>query len=51
MAKKNIFIKRIYRITPKQDRIVKRNAKKFGGESAYVRRLIEEGVIFPVSSQ
>lgn len=48
--KKEEFIKRIYRITPKQDRIVKRNAKKFGGESAYIRTLIEDGIILSVTS-
>lgn len=46
--KKEKLIVRLYRITKKQDEIVKKNAKKFGGESAYIRKLIEEGIILEV---
>jgi hypothetical protein len=40
------LIKRTYRITKEDDKLVKKNIKKFGGESAYIRALIREGVIF-----
>lgn len=34
-----------YRISEKDDKFVKKNAKRFGGESAYIRALIREGII------
>lgn len=46
--KKEKVIARLYRITKKQDAIVKKNGKKYGGESAYIRKLIEEGIILEV---
>lgn len=46
--KREKTIARTYRITKKQDDIVKKNSKKYGGESAYIRKLIEEGIILEV---
>jgi hypothetical protein len=43
------YIKRTYRITKEQDKVVKKNAKKFGGESEYIRRLVSEGIILKVT--
>ena len=43
--KKEILVKRTYRITKVEDQLVKRNKKKFGSESKYIRKLIREGTI------
>ena len=43
------LIKRTYRITKEQDKAVKKNVKKFGSESEYIRRLITEGIILKVT--
>ena len=43
------LIKRTYRITKEQDKAVKKNKKKFGGESEYIRQLIERGILLKVS--
>ena len=40
------LIKRTYRITTEQDKVVKKNKKIFGSESNYIRTLINEGIIF-----
>lgn len=48
MEKKEKLIARLFRITKQQDELVKHNAKVFGGESAYIRRLIDEGVLMSV---
>lgn len=48
MEKKEKMIPRLFRITKQQDELVKHNAKIFGGESAYIRRLIDEGVLMTV---
>jgi len=48
MTQKLKLVPRLYRITKKQDDLVKKNAKKFGGESAYIRKLIEEGIILKI---
>ena len=44
------LIKRTYRISGTDDKMVKKNAKKFGGESEYIRKLIREGIILKVTS-
>jgi len=43
------LIKRTYRITTEQDKVVKKNKKIFGSESNYIRTLINEGIIFKKS--
>ena len=48
MNKGQKTLARLYRITPEQDRLVKHNASIFGGESAYIRKLIDEGVVMTV---
>lgn len=48
MEKKEKLITRLYRITKQQDALVKHNASIFGGESAYIRRLIDEGVLMTI---
>lgn len=48
MEKKEKLIQRLYRITKKQDELVKHNAQIFGGESSYIRKLIDEGVLMTV---
>lgn len=52
MKKKTIakLIFRGYRISKEDDKYVKLNAKKFGGESAYIRALIREGTIWKTTS-
>ena len=42
---KENYVSTFYRITKEQDIAVKKNAKKFGGESAYIRELITREVI------
>lgn len=42
MKKKKNFILRIYRIKESHDKVVKKNAKKHGGESAYIRSLLAQ---------
>lgn len=48
METKEKLIPRLYRITKQQDELVKHNGKIFGGESAYIRRLIDEGVLLKI---
>lgn len=44
------YIQRIYRVTPEQDKLVKKNAKKLKtSESGYIRLLIEEGILLKIS--
>ena len=43
MTKKEKLVPRMYRITKEQDKLVKKNAKKYGGEGAYIRALITNG--------
>ena len=40
MQKSNL-IKRLYRITKDHDKLIKKNKKKFGSESAVIRNRIE----------
>lgn len=40
------LVKRTYRITEADDKIVKKNGKIFGSENLYIRTLIREGLIF-----
>ena len=45
-----MLVKRTYRITDTDDRLVKKNAKKLKiSESGYIRLLIEEGILLKVS--
>jgi len=48
MERKEKLLPRLYRITKQQDELVKHNAKIFGGESSYIRRLIDEGVLLKI---
>jgi hypothetical protein len=40
--KKPKLIKRTYRISTEDDKLVKKNKKRFGGESAFIRSAIRE---------
>jgi hypothetical protein len=42
------LIKHTYRISIEDDKLVKKNKKKFGGESNYIRSLIRDGIILKV---
>ena len=42
------LVKRTYRISKRDDNFVKKNKKKFGGESAYIRRLIRDEIILGI---
>ena len=44
--KRKPLIARTYRISEKDDKLIKKNAKKFGGESAYLRALIRTDEAF-----
>jgi len=47
---KTKFIKRTYRLTPAQDKLVKKNAKKLKvSESGYIRELIDRGILLKAS--
>jgi len=48
MPKGEKLISRLYRITKEQDALVKHNASIFGGESAYIRKLIDEGILMSI---
>jgi len=49
-SEEKTLIKRTYRITETDDKLVKKNAKKLKvSESGYIRLLIEEGILLKVS--
>ncbi len=44
MLKTKKLIPKIYRISESDDKLVKLNAKKVGGEAEYIRQLIRKGL-------